>query len=362
MKSRERFEKICKRQRVDRFPIDYLAHPLIDKKIKDFYGIQSETELLNIIEADFYYLSCRDISQNESCLPYYIGPELEISQKQRMCPFGIRWSRSAFNSKFAVDDAIKGPLENANTASDILRHAWPKADWFDFDPLVEEAEQNVNRITIGGLWSGMLGDSYRMIGFENFLLHIALSPTMIKTLIRKMTDFYLEMNDLLFQKLKGKLDIFFFGNDFGSQTGLLFHENMFCEFFLPSIKQLAALAHGYNLKVMMHSCGAISQIIPYLIDAGIDIIDPVQVLAKDMEPKTTSEKFKDLIIFHGGIDTQDLLINGTKEQIVNQCKETISVLGANNNYIFAPSQILQPDIPVENIDTMYNIAKTYLED
>ena len=81
-----------------------------------------------------------------------------------------------------------------------------------------------------------------------------------------------------------------------------------------------------------------------------------------MDPKTISEKFKDSIIFHGGIDTQDLLINGTKEQVVNQCKETISILGANNNYIFAPSQILQPDIPVENIDAMYNVAKTYSKD
>lgn len=357
MESRARFESICNRQRPDRFPIDYLAHPRTDERLKQFYGVDNESALLDALGADFYYLSCRDISQNESCFPFYKGPTLEVSDDQRVCPFGIRWSRSSYNSKFAVDDALAGPLQNATSESDILEHAWPQADWFDFDSLVAEAEANAQRVIVGGLWSGILGDSYRMIGFENFLLNMAMNPALIKTLVNRMTDFYLEMNDAIFTLLKGKLDIYFFGNDFGSQGGLLFGQDMFGDLFLPNIKRLVALAHQYDLKVMMHSCGAIADLIPLLIEAGVDILDPVQPTAQGMEPRTLADRFGDAIIFHGGIDTQELLINAAPEEVARTSAEVIAALGMHNNYIFAPSQVLQPDVPVENIDAMYRIAR-----
>ena len=112
MNSKERFRRVCEHKKTDRFPIDYLAHPQADSKLKHYYGIETEDELLDKLGCDFYYLSCRDISQNESFLPFYKGPRLEITDTERVCPFGIRWRRGAYGSKFAVDEAIKGPLES----------------------------------------------------------------------------------------------------------------------------------------------------------------------------------------------------------------------------------------------------------
>ncbi len=106
-----------------------------------------------------------------------------MTQSERTCPFGIHFQRGVGNSKFAVDSSIKGPLEDATTEQDILQHNWPKADWFDFDNLSAECEDNSERIIIGGFWAGILGDSYRMHGFQNFLMNIALRPTLIKTLV-----------------------------------------------------------------------------------------------------------------------------------------------------------------------------------
>jgi len=343
----------------DNLPIDYLAHPETDRRLRSFYGVDRERELLDVLGCDFYYLSCRDITQNESCNPIYRGPKLEIRESERVCPLGIRWHRQAYGAKFLADEAIAGPLENASTPKDILDHPWPKAEWFDFDPLTLECEQNKDRAIIGGFWSGIFGDSYRMHGFQNFLLNMAVNPELIRTLVNRMTDLYLELNDRLFTALKGRMDIFFFGNDFGTQGGLIFSRSMWEDYFLENIKRLTSLAHAYGLKVMMHSCGAISELIPLLIEAGVDILDPVQVTARDMEPASLKSRFGDRIIFHGGIDTQQVLPTESPEGVYRHALDTIETLGECGGYIFAPSQTLLPDIPVENIDAMYRAAREY---
>ncbi len=357
MNSRERFENTVKFSEPDRVPVDYLSQPAVDKALKEYYEVKTERELLDALGSDFYYLSCRDISQNESCYHIYKGPRLEVTEKERVCPFGIRWKRKAYDSKFAVDEAIEGPLENATSESDILNYKWPEVEWFDFEHFLKEVEDNSDRVIVGGFWTGILGDCYRMLGFENFLYNIAAKPVLTRTLINKMTDFYSAMNEKVFSQLKGKIDVWFFGNDFGTQGGLLFSREMFGEFFLDDIKRLCKQAHGHGVKVMMHSCGAVRDIIPLLIDAGVDILDPIQVTAEGMEPAELKKEFGNKLVFHGGIDTQHLLPESKPEKIYKHCLEMINMMGKDGGYIFAPSQILDIDIPVENIAAMYKAAK-----
>lgn len=335
-------------------PVDYLAHKSADSKLKAHLGLNSERELLDYLGCDFFYLPGRDISQNEGGLPFYRGKLPPMTETERVCPLGIRWRRGAYDSKFTVDEAISGPLQKqALTTREILEFPWPEAGDYDFSPLLSEAEANADRIRIGGLWTGIMGDSYRMCGFENFLINIAMNPEVIHALVDRMTDMYLELNDKYFSTLKGKMELWFFGNDFGSQESLLMGKDMWADFFFENIKNLCALAHSYNLKVMMHSCGAISDLIPLLIEAGVDILDPIQVTAKGMNPANLAEMFGGKITFHGGIDTQGILPRGTVEDVRNHVCEVVDALAPTRRYIFAPSQILGPDIPVENILSMY---------
>lgn len=359
MNSRERYEAVCEYRKPDKFPADYLAHRETDEKLKAFFKINTEVELLDILGCDFFYLPCRDISQNEGFMKYYKGPALEVSAKERTCSFGIRWHRKAYDHKFSVDEAIGGPLETAETGQDILSHRWPKPSDFDFSPLIGECEAHSDRVIIGGLWTGIMGDSYRLHGFQNFLLNMAMKPELIKTLVDKVTDVYLELNNAVFSQLKGKLDVWFFGNDFGSQNGLLFSPDMWHEFFYENIKKLASLAHSYGVKVMMHSCGAVSGIIPSLIDAGVDILDPIQVTARGMEPEALADKFGGRIIFHGGIDTQQVLPKAAAAEVAEHAEQVAKTLGESNGYIFAPSQLLGPDIPIENILAMYKAGGAF---
>ena len=194
----------------------------MDRKLKAFYGLNSERELLDKLGCDFYYLSVRDISQNESFMSIYRGPELNYTATERTCSLGIRFRRSSYDWKFGADEAIRGPLENASSPADILKHPLPRPEWFDMEALLPECEHYADRVIICGFWTAILGDAYRMHGYENFLLNLAANRILIKTLINRLTDFYLELNDRLFSTLKGKAQIFFMGNDFGTQKGLLF--------------------------------------------------------------------------------------------------------------------------------------------
>jgi uroporphyrinogen decarboxylase len=163
------------------------------------------------------------------------------------------------------------------------------------------------------------------------------------------------LNDLYFSTLKGKLDIWFFGNDFGSQNGMMMSPPMWRDFFLENIRRLCALARSYGLRTMMHSCGSIRPIIGDLIGAGVELLDPLQTTARDMDASGLCAEFSDRIVFHGGLDTQAVLPLGSPETVRDESLRLLSVF-ADRPYVFASSQILGPDIPVENMHAMYQAA------
>ena len=354
----DEFRKLCAFEPTSGILVDYLAHTKTDASLRSFLGVENERELLDCLGSDFFYCPGRDISQNEGFLPFYKGRLPPMTETERVCPLGIRWQRGAGNSKFSVDEAINGPFENGFISeADILRHPWPSAKDFDFSPLANEAAANTERIRIGGLWTGIMGDSFRMYGFANFLADIAMQPNIVRTLVNRMTDMYLELNDSYFSALKGNMEVWFFGNDFGSQESLLMSPGMWSDVFSEPIRKLCDLAHSYDLKVMMHSCGSIKPLIPPLIEAGVDILDPIQVTARDMSPADLGAEFGGKIIFHGGIDTQDILVNGSPDEVKEHVRRTTEYLSTGHGYILAPSQIFGLDIPLENILAMYESAK-----
>lgn len=351
--SRSRFKETLAHHTPERPMIDYIAERETDSRLKKHLGCADEAGLLDAIGADFFYLPARDISQNEGFVPFYRGPELAENDSERRCPFGIRFSRGAYDAKFTVDHAIEGPLERATSSREILSHRWPTRNDFDFEPIGGIAEANRNRVIVGGLWSGILGDVIRMYGFQRFLTDLALAPERVHTLVDRVTEVYLDLNDHLFELLRGKLDVFFFGNDFGSQNGLLMSVEMWSDFYFENIRKLCALAHSYGLTVMMHSCGAVAELVEPLIEAGVDILDPVQTSANGMSPESLVERFGGRIVFHGGIDTQHVLPTASSDEVAAHVKSIVETFSSGGGYIACGSQLFGPDIPIENIVTVY---------
>jgi uroporphyrinogen decarboxylase len=357
LNSRQRFEAACRHSSSDRPPVDYLAGRTLDERLRCHLGVSTETELLDVLGADLYYLSVRDISQNESSRRIYRGPALPSDDRERVCPFGIRYLRGQYEWKFGADEAIGGALERAESPREVLAHSWPKPEWFDVSALEEECEANHRRIIVSGFWTAIFGNAYRLHGFERLLMNMALKPELVRTIVRCLTDFYLELNEHLFSALKGKIDLFFFGNDFGTQNGLLISEAMWVDFFKEEYRKIVALAHAHGLKVMVHSCGSILELIPHLIELGVDILDPVQTTAAGMDAGRLKRDFGERIVFHGAVDTQGILPRATPEEVTAHVSELAGTLGAGGGYIMAPCNNIQADTPVENAVAMYEAVR-----
>ena len=146
------------------------------------------------------------------------------------------------------------------------------------------------------------------------------------------------------------------GTDYGTQKCELFKPEIFKELHMPNYKLMTDYIHGNsNVKVMMHSCGSIFNIIEYIIQAGIDILNPVQTSTANMDPATLKEKFgKRIVFWGGGADTQAILPFGAPEEVAEHVKERIKIFAPGGGFVFTPIHNLQYGVPVENVNAMIN--------
>ena len=195
-------------------------------------------------------------------------------------------------------------------------------DWPDPSKYInpQECKKVVERVpgqraVLGVIWSAHFQDTCAAFGMENAFIQMHSAADMVHAVAQRIVNFYLQANEIFYSATQGKLHGVLIGNDFGGQAGLLLSPEMIRKFALPGTRKLVAQAKNYGLKVIHHSCGAIREIIDNLIDAGVDVIHPIQALAEGMEPAGLKKDFGDRVSFCGGVDAQNLLVNGTPKQV-----------------------------------------------
>ncbi|MCP1102964.1 uroporphyrinogen-III decarboxylase [Aequitasia blattaphilus] len=212
-----------------------------------------------------------------------------------------------------------------------------------------------DKVRLGMMWSAHFQDTCAAFGMETALMNMIANPEIYEAVDEKVMDFYLKANKIFYEATKGELDAVLIGNDMGSQRGLMLSPEMVRQFIIPGAKKLVAQAHEYGLKVIYHSCGSIRDVIPDLIEAGVDIVHPIQALAAGMEPQELKAEFGDQVSFCGGVDTQDLLVNGTTEEVKAKVKELRTIFPTG--LIISPShEAIMPDVPPANIKALFDEA------
>ncbi len=209
------------------------------------------------------------------------------------------------------------------------------------------------KVGLGVLWSAHFQDTCAAFGMETALMNMIACPEVYRAVDEKIVDFYLKANDIFLRATKGKLQAVLIGDDMGSQRGLMLSPDMVREFVLPGARRLIDQCHGHGLKVIYHSCGAIADIIPDLIDAGADVIHPIQALAAGMDAESLKARFGGQVSFCGGVDTQKLLVDGTPEQVRARVRELRALFPTG--LILSPShEAILPDVPPANIRAMFD--------
>ena len=188
-------------------------------------------------------------------------------------------------------------------------------------------------------------------GMEECLVKMYTHPEVVSAAVDKIVDIYLRANKSLYEKYSEHIDAAFFFNDLGTQIDTLISPDMFREFFLPGAKKLIDQAKSYKLKVALHSCGSIERFIPDIINAGVDILHPIQANARNMDADSLFSKYGNDVLFMGGLDTQQILPYGSPEEVKSEVKRLKNIFG--KHFILSPShEALLENVSGENVLAM----------
>jgi uroporphyrinogen decarboxylase len=213
-----------------------------------------------------------------------------------------------------------------------------------------------NYAVLGVVWSAHFQDACAAFGMETALMNMVAEPEIFRAVIDRITEFYLKANGIFYAAAGDKLDAVLIGNDFGSQSSLMLSRELIREFVLPGTKALIQQAKSHGLKVIHHSCGAIRDLIPDLIKIGVDAIHPIQALASGMEASGLARDFGNAVSFCGGVDAQNLLVNGSPAE-VKACVHKLRKLFPTGLVISPSHEAILPDIAPENIRALFEASR-----
>jgi uroporphyrinogen decarboxylase len=179
------------------------------------------------------------------------------------------------------------------------------------------------------------------------------NPEIVHYCLDKLFDFCYENTQRIFEMIPGRVMLTYVAEDMGSQEDLLFSPKQIREFLIPRMKRMIDLAHEAGVYVIHHSDGAIRKILPDMIDAGIDVLNPIQWKCSGMEREGLKRDFGDKVIFYGGVDNQYTLAFGSVREVEEEVKDNLAILGKDGGYILAPCHNIQAVSPPENVVTMY---------
>ncbi len=373
---RERVQKALNHEIPDRVPIDLGGfqtgiHKRAYQNLLLHLGIEDEIQILDPVQQ--LALPCDQLLERFHVDIRYIvahGPEgFEGGIEQNILngklwhslkdEFGVVWSMPDDHQLYM--DIIHHPLKEASTA-DLQDYPFPDGgDPTRFTGLREKA-RDLRRKTRYALSTGIGGVVYEtcwyMRGLERWYMDMLENPKFCQALLDKILTFWIDYYGAFLSEVGDLVDVVMVGDDLAGQDGPLFSPDFYRLHVKPRQKRL--IAHIKSLtpaKVWYHTCGACQELIPDLLDNGIDILNPVQLSAINMDPLDLKRKFGDRLTFWGGgIDTQHVLPWAKPEEIRDHVQRNIEVFKTGGGYVFNPVHNIQADVPVENIIALFDAA------
>ena len=226
--------------------------------------------------------------------------------------------------------------------------------------LVEGARhlrESTDRAIIGLFGCNLLEWGQFLYRNDNFLALLAAEPEQAHDLLERLTQLHESALEKYLGLVGQYVDVINFNDDLGMQNGPQISPRMYREFFKPRQARLWQRAKVAGVKVMLHSCGDIRLLLPDLIEAGLDAVNPVQISCKGMDAAGLKRDFgKDITFWGGGCDTQWLLSHGTAEEVTKHVKHQVEILRQGGGFVFQQVHNILADVPPQNIVAMYDAA------
>ena len=277
-------------------------------------------------------------------------------------PKGGFYFDATVRAKPVEDDDLPDPADNLEEFT-ILDDATLRAAEKEARELYDNTDYAIISGGPGGTGLGdiafvpgtMLPDPKGVRDIQDWYMSPLIRPEYIKEVFDKQTDIAVENLKLYHEAVGDRISVITLcGADFGNQRSLMLSIEVFREIYLPYYRKMNDWIHAHtNWKVFKHCCGAIEPMLPHLIEAGFDIMNPVQISAAGMESSVLKQKYGDKLTFWGGgVRTQSTLPFGTPREVRDEVREQVRVLGANGGFVFNTIHNTQANVPVENFLAM----------
>lgn len=366
MNSRERVNAALHHQLSDRVPVDLGStlvssiHQEANNRLKAYLGIEADEPVHDVVQGlvvpderilqrfgvDLRRVALRPPSNKAAILPS--GDEDTYRDE-----WGMRRRRTDL-----YWEIVASPLADAKV-EDLRHYPWPDPH----DPervagLAEEArslyEETDFALVADFLGGGIFEQALWLRGFERFMMDMVSDEPFVNALMDTLLELYIEFYAVYLDAVGPYTQIVAVGDDLGMQTGPLISPDLYRRLIKPRHKELYDFIHSRTeAKILHHSCGSVFLFVQDLIDVGVDILNPIQTSARGMDPAVLKRDYGEQLVFHGGIDVQQILPFATPERVKEEVRHIIATLGKGGGYIFATSHNIQADVPPENIVAMY---------
>ncbi len=251
--------------------------------------------------------------------------------------FGIVWNRT-------IDKDIGNVERYLIQEPDITTYQFPEPDLERDAKLWQSLAEQRDKFRFGGIGFSMFERAWTLRGMENLLCDMVLHPKFVDDLLDKILEYNLKVLDQIVQY---DLDCIRFGDDWGQQRGLIMGPKLWRRFIKPRVAAMYAKAKAAGKYVMQHSCGAIQELFPDLIDMGLDIFNTFQPEVMDVQ--FIKREYGRHLTFYGGISTQQVLPRVKPDELKQVVRHMIETIGQDGGYIVAPTHSIPRDVPPENI-------------
>lgn len=346
LRAKDRVLATFAHQEPDRVPINYAANPGIDARLKAHFGLQGNDDegLRQALGVDF-----RGVGS------WYTGPRLHPERAERHVDPQMGWvTRFVEHESGNYWDYCDFPLMEADEET-VANWPMPSPDDFDYSHVAQEARDwGEYAIHIGGAGLACIINTAGFLrGMEQVLVDLALDEPAGLLLIDRMLALQLERTRRELEAADGKVDFLWIGEDLGTQLGPLISREIFQRHIVPRHRPFFELAKAYDLPVMMHTCGSSSWAYEEYIGMGLTCADTLQPEAANMSPAYLKQTFQGRLAFHGCISTAGPVAYGTVNDVIANCRETLSIMMPGGGYCFSPTHSLQDNSPTENVLAMY---------
>ena len=372
MTHRERLLRAISHREPDRVPMDLGAHSdssihiIAYENLKDYMGITIDqtpplvSKIMQDVMVDEEVLNALDIDVRGVYpgSPDNSGPG-DLEGGVWIDSWGVKRVKPAGSHYYDITPGA--PLGGEISISDVVNYPWPDPDDPGITRGIQEQIDHWKATTdcalVARVPAPFIHQSQYMRGFEDWYMDLAADQKLAAALFDAILEVRMAVASNILDVVGPHVDVIMAGDDIGAQNGLQCSPRTYRQLIKPRQKKFFDLVHSKtSAKMLLHTCGSVYPIINDFIEIGVEILNPIQRRAADMDPKKLKAEFGDRLVFWGGVDIQEVMPFGSPDDVRTEIKYLFETLGTGGGWVLSCAHNILPEVPPENIVTLYREA------